>query len=316
MKRKPLVIVAVGGNSLIKKGQVGTLPEQLENARETSSKIAEVIADGWNVVITHGNGPQVGNILLRSDLARHVTPVLPLDICDAHSQGGIGYLLQQTMRCKLDKLSIRTPVVTLVTQVLVDPNDPAFKNPTKPIGPFFTKERAEEYKAREGWTVVEDSSRGYRRVVPSPKPEEILELDSVKSLIKLDCVVIAAGGGGIPVAREADGELYGVEAVVDKDFSSSLLATALQADLFLISTTVEKVALNYNKPNQKNLDYANLKQARVYLGQGHFAPGSMRPKIEAVVEYLEKGGTEAIITSPDKICESIGGKAGTHFTID
>ena len=310
--------MSVGGNSLIREGQVGTLPEQFENARETSKEIVKVIADGWKVAITHGNGPQVGNLLLRSDLAkRHGgMPVIPLDICDADTQGAIGYMLQQGLRNELDRLKIPTPVVTVVTQVLVDQNDPAFQNPTKPIGPFFSKEKAEEYKSLEGWTIAEDSKRGYRRVVPSPRPKEIIELDSIKALLELDCIVIATGGGGIPVIRDENGLLGGVEAVIDKDFSSSLLALAIQADLFLISTSVEKVALNYKKPDQKDLDHVTLNEAKRYLEEGHFAPGSMKPKVEAIMGYLEKGGKEAIITSPSMLVRSIDGKGGTRFTVN
>jgi carbamate kinase len=316
MMSNRLAVISVGGNSLIQTGQVGTLPEQFENARMTSREIVKVIASGWRVAITHGNGPQVGNLLLRSDLAKRYgnMPVIPLDICGADTQGAIGYMLQQGLRNELDKACIQTSVITLVTQVLIDRNDPAFSNPTKPIGPFFKKEDAEHYRSQEGWNIAEDSNRGYRRVVPSPKPKEIVELTSIKSLIELGCVVIAAGGGGIPVARDENGYLRGVEAVVDKDYSSSVLASTLQADLLLISTSVDKVALNYNRPNQKNLDHVTLNQAKMYLEQGHFAPGSMKPKVQAIVEYLENGGNEAIITSASKLALALSGKAGTRFT--
>jgi len=313
-----LAVVSVGGNSLIKEGQVGTLPEQIENARETSKEIAKVITNGWRVVITHGNGPQVGNILLRSDLAKRFgnMPVIPLDICGADTQGAIGYMLQQGLRNELDRLGIQTPVVSVVTQVLIDQGDPAFQNPTKPIGPFFSKEKAEEYKSRDGWVVMEDSKRGYRRVVPSPRPREIMELSTIKTLLERDCTVIAAGGGGIPVVRDKGGYLHGVEAVVDKDYSSSLLATSIHADLLLISTSVEKVALNYKKPDQKDLDHVTIREARTYLEQGHFASGSMRPKVEAIIEYLQTGGKEAIIASPSTLVRSLAGEAGTRFTVD
>jgi len=317
LTEKRLAVISVGGNSLIRDGQVGTLPEQFENARGMSKEIAKVIAGGRKVVITHGNGPQAGNLLLRSDLAkRHGgMPAIPLDICDADTQGAIGYMLQQGLRNELDKLGIETPVVSVVTQVLVDQNDPAFHNPTKPIGPFFNKEKAEHYRSQEGWDIVEDSKRGYRRVVPSPKPIQIIELDSIKALLELGSIVIAAGGGGIPVVRDDKGSLRGVEAVVDKDFSSSLLASALQAYSLLISTSVEKVALNYKKPNQKDLDHVSLNEARIYLEEGHFAPGSMKPKVEAIIEYLEKGGEEAIITSPSALIRSLAHQAGTRFTV-
>jgi carbamate kinase len=312
-----LAVVSVGGNSLIKEGQTGTLPEQFENARETSKEIAKIIADGWRVAITHGNGPQVGNLLLRSDLAKRFgnMPIIPLDICGADTQGAIGYMLQQGLKNELDRLGIQRPVISVVTQVLVDKDDSAFGNPTKPIGPFFSKEKAEEYRSREGWAIMEDSKRGYRRVVPSPKPRKIIELDSIKTLVELGYIVIAVGGGGVPVVQDERGCLRGVEAVIDKDYSSSLLATALKADLFLISTSVERVALNYKKPNQRNLDHVTLKEAKTYLEQAHFPPGSMGPKIEAIIDYLEKDGKEAIITSPQNAVKAIEREAGTRFTV-
>lgn len=314
---KGLIVLAVGGNSLIKERQVGTIPEQFANARQTSQEIAKIIADGWSVVITHGNGPQVGNILLRSDIARQYAgmPELSIEICDADTQGGVGYMIQQGLRNELHMLRIRTPVITLVTQVLVDKNDPAFQNPTKPIGPFFTKEKAEEHRLREGWNIVEDSGRGYRRVVPSPKPKEIIELNCIQDLVRLGHVVIAAGGGGIPVIRGERG-LQGVEAVVDKDHSSSILAAALKADLFMISTNVDHVALNYGKPNQRDLERVTLREARTYLAQEHFAPGSMRPKIEAVINYLENGGKEAIIASPRNLTQALKDGPCTRFAVN
>ena len=313
-----LGVVSVGGNSLVREGQVGAIPEQLENARETSKEISKIVANGWRIVITHGNGPQVGNILLRSDLARQYgkLPVWPIDICDADTQGGIGYMLQVGLRNELDRLGIHMPVVSLVTLVLVDQDDPAFQNPTKPIGPFFSKEKAEQYRQRDGWNIVEDSKRGYRRVVASPKPKKIIELKCIESLVELGHIVIAVGGGGIPVVQDENGFLRGVEAVIDKDYSSSLLATALDADLFLISTSVDQVALNYKKSNQRNLDHVTMQEARSYLDEGHFPPGSMGPKIEAIVQYLENGGNEAIVTSPQRIMQALAGDSGTRFTVN
>ena len=225
-------------------------------------------------------------------------------------------MLQVGLRNELDRLGIQTPVVSLVTLVLVDQDDPAFQNPTKPIGPFFSKEKAEEYRQRDGWKIVEDSKRGYRRVVASPKPKKIIELKSIRSLVELGHIVIAVGGGGIPVVQDENGFLKGVEAVIDKDYSSSLLATALDADLFLISTSVDQVALNYKKSNQTNLEHVSLQEARSYLKEGHFPSGSMGPKIQAIVQYLENGGNEAIVTSPQRIMQALAGDSGTRFTVN
>lgn len=313
MGRKGLAVVAIGGNSLIKDPQHQTVPDQFAAACETAWHIAEMIEDGWDVIITHGNGPQVGFILLRSELARHVLHTVPLDSCGADTQGAIGYMLQQCLYNAFLKKGMKKQAVTVVTQVVVDRNDPAFQNPSKPIGPFMGKEEALKRKEEDGWDVMEDAGRGWRRVVPSPYPLEIVELDAIKSLVDLGFVVIAVGGGGIPVIRLDDGTLKGVEAVIDKDLASSLLAVGVKADLFLISTAVEKVALNYRKPNEVWLDRITLEEARRYYDEGHFPPGSMGPKIQAIINYLEQGGRKAIITNPENITRALRGETGTYI---
>jgi len=272
-----------------------------------------MIEQGWDVVITHGNGPQVGFILLRSELASHVLHTVPLDSCGADTQGAIGYMIQQSLYNEFLKRGMKKQAVTVVTQVVVDKDDPAFQNPTKPIGPFYTEAEAKRLAAERGWAVKNDAGRGWRRVVPSPIPQEIVEQEAIKALIEQGFVVIGVGGGGIPVVRETDGSLRGVEAVIDKDYASSLLASGIGADLFLISTAVEKVALNYGKPNQVWLDRMTLAEAKRYLSEGHFPPGSMGPKIEAIIQFLEKGGKEALITSPESIERALAGETGTRI---
>ena len=310
-----MAVIAVGGNSLIKKGQAGTIPEQHENARETSSFIAQIVAQGWNVVVTHGNGPQVGFILLRSELTRDALHGLPLDMCGAHSQGGIGYLIQQTLASETRRIGIFRPVATIVTQTLVDKEDEAFKNPTKPIGSFLTKDKAERYAREDGWRIVEDAGRGYRRVVPSPRPKRIVELDIIKGMLSCGFIVVAVGGGGIPVV-EQNGRLVGVEAVIDKDLASSLLAEELGADLLLISTGVDKVYLNFNKSTQKGLGLIDASDAEHYLAEGHFPKGSMGPKIEAALNFVKKRRKKAVITSPNLLLDALAGKAGTTIMPD
>ncbi len=312
-KRK-VAVVAIGGNSLIKDKDHQTVPDQFATTRETCVHIAGMIEQGWDVVITHGNGPQVGFILLRSELARHVLHTVPLDSCGADTQGAIGYMIQQSLYNEFLKRGIKKQAATVVTQVVVDRNDPAFQNPSKPIGPFYDEERARKYQEEEGWHIMEDAGRGWRRGVPSPLPLEIVEQDAIRTLIDRGFVVIGVGGGGIPVVREPDGSLRGVEAVIDKDYASSLLATTIGADLFLISTAVEKVALNYNQPGQRWLDHMTLEEARRYLAEGHFPKGSMGPKIQAIIWYLERGGKEALITSPENIERALAGETGTRIT--
>lgn len=308
-------VIAIGGNSLIKDKQHQTVPDQFAATDETCAHIADILQQGWRVVITHGNGPQVGFILLRSELASHVLHSVPLDSCGADTQGALGYMIQQLLGNRLGEVGVDIPVTTVVTQVVVDGDDPAFKSPTKPIGPFYDEEKARLYEREHGWAVMEDAGRGWRRVVPSPIPREIVELEAIKTLLEAGFVVIAVGGGGIPVVRDKEGKLRGVEAVIDKDYASSLLASGIDADLFLVSTAVEKVYLNYGQPSQKPLDRVTVAEAKHYLGEGHFPPGSMGPKIEAVIQFLERGGEEALITSPENLARALRGETGTRITL-
>ncbi len=309
-----VAVVAVGGNSLIKDKKHQTIPDQYKAAYETCEHIADMIEMGYNVVITHGNGPQVGFILLRSEMAKDVLHEVPLDFCGADTQGAIGYMFQQALHNIFKKRNIDKKAATVVTQVVVDKDDPAFKNPTKPIGPFYSEEEAKKREKEDGWSVMEDAGRGWRRVVPSPKPKEIVEEEAIKSLIDKGFIVIAVGGGGIPVVKKEDGTLEGTAAVIDKDFASSLLASNIKADVFIISTAVEKVYLNFGKPDQKPLDKMTLEDCKRYIEEGHFKPGSMLPKIQAIVSFLEKGGEKAIITSPENLKKALEGKTGTHIT--
>jgi carbamate kinase len=316
---RKVAVVAIGGNSLIRGTGHQGVEDQREAAKETTRHIAEMIEAGWRVAIGHGNGPQVGFILRRSEIAARVEGMheLPLDVCGADSQGAIGYALQQTLQNWLFQRDIHTNVATVVTQVLVDRDDPAFQNPSKPIGGFMDQAEARRRETGMGWSVVEDAGRGWRRVVPSPMPKEVVELDTVKALINAGVVVIAVGGGGIPVIDRGGGEYVGVAAVIDKDYASSLLAQSIGADLLLISTAVERVALNYGTPDQRWLDRMTVSEARGYLAEGrHFAKGSMAPKIEAILWYMEAGGTHAIITIPENIPASLRGEAGTHIVPD
>jgi len=308
-----VAVVAIGGNSLIKDKDHQTVLDQFAATRETCIHIADMIERGWEVVITHGNGPQVGFILMRSELASRVLHTVPLDSCGADTQGALGYMIQQSLGNEFEKRGIQKPIVTVVTQVVVDKDDSAFENPSKPIGPFYDEARAKRYRDEEGWRIMEDAGRGWRRVVPSPIPMRIVEQEAIKALIGLGFVVIGVGGGGIPVVEE-DGSLRGVEAVIDKDYASGLLATGIKADLFLISTAVEKVALNYGKPNQIDLARMTLSEAKNYLQEGHFPPGSMGPKIKAVIKFLEEGGEEALITSPENLARALRGEMGTRIT--
>ena len=311
---KKVAVVAVGGNSLIKDPKRVTVEDQEEALRETSEHIADMIVAGWDVAIGHGNGPQVGYILRRSEIAAKAEGMheVPLDVCGADSQGAIGYEFQQALQNVLHHRGIQKNVCTIVTQTLVDKNDKAFQNPTKPIGGFMDEAEAKRREKEMGWSVVEDAGRGWRRVVASPIPMEIVELDSVKTLIGAGTVVITVGGGGIPVIDTGKGEYRGTAAVIDKDFASSLLAQNIQADLFLIATAVEKVAINFGKPDEKWLDRMTLAEAKQYLAEGtHFAKGSMAPKIQAIVWFLENGGKQALITNPENIGRALKGETGT-----
>jgi carbamate kinase len=313
-KQRKVAVVAIGGNSLIKDEKHKTVEDQYDAAKETTFHIADMIEAGWEVAIGHGNGPQVGFILRRSEIAARVEGMheIPLDVCGADSQGAIGYALQQTLQNELFKRKITKNVATVITQVLVDRNDKAFQNPSKPIGSFMEEPEAKRRETEMGWSVVEDAGRGWRRVVASPLPQEVVELDTVRALLNAGVVVITVGGGGIPVIDRGAGEYRGVAAVIDKDYASSLLARAIQADLFLISTAVEKVAINFGMPNQKWLDRMTLAEAKQYLAEGiHFAKGSMAPKIQAIIWYLEAGGKQALITSPQYIGRALRGETGT-----
>lgn len=307
-----IAVVAIGGNSLIKDKDHQSVPDQDAAVHETCRHIVDMIQAGWNVVITHGNGPQVGFILRRSELSRHELHEVPLDSCGADTQGAIGYLVQKALFNEFNRRGMNMQAATIITQTLVDRNDPSFKAPSKPIGSFMTQEEAAKRRDGEGWDIVEDAGRGWRRVVASPIPKQIVERDAIKSLIDAGFIVVAVGGGGIPVIKDERGDLVGVSAVIDKDFASGLMANAVNADLLLISTAVEKVALNYGKPNQVWLDTITLAQAKEYMAQGHFAKGSMGPKIQAIIWYLERGGKEALVTNPESIARALRSETGTR----
>lgn len=309
-----LAVIAIGGNSLIKDDKNVTVESQMEALRETAEHLADMIEAGWDLAIGHGNGPQVGFILRRSEIAAKVEGMheIPLDVCGADSQGAIGYELQQALRNEFLRRGIDKKACTVITQVRVDQSDPAFQKPTKPIGSFMDEAEAKRREKEMNWSVVEDAGRGWRRVVASPLPIEIIEFDSVKVLLDAGHIVITVGGGGIPVVDRGDGVLFGTAAVIDKDFASSLLAQAIQADMFLIATAVEKVAINFGKPEQKWLDKMTRAEAKAYLDEGiHFAKGSMAPKIQAAVWYLENGGKQALITNPENIGRALKGETGT-----
>ena len=305
-------VVAIGGNSLIRDPADVSVAAQYETVRATCRELAAMIEAGWQLAITHGNGPQVGFVMRRAERAREELPLVPLDAAVADTQGGIGYLLQRGLREALTARGLEASAVTVVTQVVVGRDDPAFQNATKPIGAFLGEAEARARSEAEGWTVVEDAGRGWRRVVPSPLPRRIVELDAIETLLRRGFAVICVGGGGIPVVEE-DGSLTGVEAVIDKDHASSLLATGIAAQLFLISTAVETVALNFGTAEERPLDRITVSDAKRYLSEGHFLEGSMRPKVESVVRYLENGGQQAIITDPEHIEAALAGDAGTRI---
>lgn len=311
MQKKGVAVVAVGGNSLIKDEKHKTVPDQYEASKESMRHIVDMIEQGWEVVITHGNGPQVGFIHRRSELSAHELHEVPLDFCGADTQGSIGYMFTMALDNEFQTRGMEKKSVAVVTQTIVDRNDKAFEHPTKPIGSFMNEETAKERADKEGWTVVEDAGRGWRRVVASPIPQKIVEAPAIHTLIENGFVVVAVGGGGIPVVRDESGMLTGVEAVIDKDFGSSLLACLINADMFVITTAVEKVAINFNKPNQQWLDHMTAAEARQYIEEGHFAKGSMLPKIQAILRYLDAGGKKALITNPQNIGRAMRGETGT-----
>jgi carbamate kinase len=304
------VVVSLGGNAILPVGKAGTIEEQFQITAETMRQVVDLIRDR-RVVITHGNGPIVGNILIRNEAARSQVPPMPLDVCGADSQGGLGYMIQQTLQNLLLEAGLHQQVATVISQVVVDRDDPRFENPSKPIGPFYKEEQARELITSKNWRMVQDAGRGWRRVVASPMPRRIVEMPVIKTLYEAGHVVIAAGGGGIPVIEAEDGSLRGVEAVIDKDLASVVLARALGADAILIVTAVDAVALDFGKPNQRWMDRMTPADAKRHLAEGQFPPGSMGPKIEAAVWFLDGGGREVCITSPDRIRDSLEGKAGT-----
>jgi len=303
------VVAALGGNAILQPKQSGTAEIQFENVYNTCVQLADLIGEGYQLIITHGNGPQVGNILLQNEEAKAKVPPMPLDICGAQTQGFIGYMIQQSMQ----NLLPQRQVGTVLTQVLVDPSDTAFQQPTKPIGPFYSQEEAGSLRAEKGYAMVEDSGRGWRRVVPSPDPKAIVEKELILALLEKDTIVIASGGGGIPVIS-ADDKLSGVEAVIDKDLAGQRLAQDVQADIFLILTDVEAVAVNWGKPDQKFLRRLSAQEARKFMDEGQFKAGSMGPKVEAAVRFVEQGGEMAVVASLDNAAQALQGKAGTIFT--
>jgi carbamate kinase len=310
----PRIIVALGGNALQSGDGPATAEAQLEVVKSTCEFIAEISCMGYEMGIVHGNGPQVGRILLASETAKNVTPPMPFDVCGAMSQGYIGYHLQQCLKYSLNKRGLNIPVATVATQMVVDKDDPGFQKPSKPIGPFYSEAEAKEIADKQGFTMKEDAGRGWRRVVASPIPTRIVEIEAVRTLWDTT-VVISCGGGGIPVIEHEDGRLEGVAAVIDKDFAAELLAESVDADVLMILTEVEKVAINYNKPNQENLSTMNLVEANKHVADGQFAPGSMLPKVQAAMKFVEKNpGKKAIITSLDKAVLALQGKTGTILT--
>jgi len=304
-------LVAIGGNSLIRAGEPGSLEGELEQATATARAVAALVADGWRLLVTHGNGPQVGAALVRSERAAEEVYPLTLNVCGAVTQGEIGYVLQQALGRELAAREVGRPVATVLTQVVVAETDPAFAAPTKPIGPFYTAEEAERRRQKLGWTLVEDAARGFRRVVASPEPLEVVEAEVIRALVDRGVLVVALGGGGIPVIRRGD-RLEGVDAVIDKDRASALLASRLRVELLVISTDVDRVYLDYREPGERPLDVVTMEELERHYRAGQFPPGSMGPKIEAALRFLRDGGGEVIITSPERLAEAVAGRAGTH----
>ena len=314
-ERKGTAVIAIGGNSLIPDKNHPEIEYQWQAVRETCTHIADLVEDGWDTVITHGNGPQVGFILRRAELAMPEVHPVTLDLIVADTQGSIGYMIQQAMDNEFRRRGLYRRAITIVTQVLVDKDDPAFQNPTKPIGGFMTREEAAQFE-QMGWKIIEDAGRGYRRVIASPTPLEIIEVNAIKSSVNEGWIVIAVGGGGIPVIRNDKGELRAAPpSVIDKDRASALLAKNIEADMLIISTAVPKVAINFNKPNQQWLDEVTVSEMKQYMAEGHFAPGSMLPKVEACIDFLEHGGKRAIITDPPNLAKALRGESGTHIVM-
>jgi carbamate kinase len=307
------IMVALGGNAILRHKEKGTAEEQLGHIRETSKHLAEMIKAGHELVVTHGNGPQVGDVLLKNDIAKDKLPPMPLDICGAETQGMIGYMMQRSLDQEFHLRGIKKAVATVVTQTRVDKRDPAFETPTKFIGPFYTALEAKQLRSDKGWSVIADGDRGFRRVVPSPEPIDVLELPSIKALFEGGTLVIAGGGGGVPIVEDSRGEVSGVEAVIDKDHTAALMARLLKVDVLLILTDVAAAALDFGKPNQKDLRDVSIHQAKEYFKMGQFAKGSMGPKVDSCMRFVEKTGGKAIITSLEHAKDALEGNAGTHF---
>jgi carbamate kinase len=312
---KETVLIALGGNALLQAGEIGSAEVQIKHVHDSVPKFVELIDAGYRIAITHGNGPQVGDILLRNEMCRDKIPSMPLDICGAQSQGFIGYMIQRELYNALELAKKNIPVACLLTQVLVNQHDAAFKNPTKPIGPFYTEDQAKNLQKEKGWVMVYQQGKGHRRVVPSPEPLDIIEGEEIKTLIDNDMIIISCGGGGIPVIRQEDGTLIGVEAVIDKDKTASVLAKKIGAQILMILTDVDRVAINFGKPNQKNLEKITLEEAQKYIAEGQFGKGSMQPKVEAACQFVKQGGKKAIITSLEKCKLALDGRTGTIITL-
>jgi carbamate kinase len=306
-----LAVVAFGGNALLRPEDRGTQEEQIARARQAARWLAEIVRHGYKLIVVHGNGPQVGNILVQAEEASTKIPPQTLDVAVAQTEGSIGFMLQQAIRNRLESIGLGGEVTTILTEVEVDPNDVGFKRPTKPVGPFFTRYRAEALERDLGWTMREDSGRGWRKVVASPRPMEILNLNTISHMVDTAKVLIAAGGGGIPVVRGRDGQWRGVEAVIDKDFASALLAAKLEADLYVVLTGVPKVAVDFGKPSQRFLDRMTVDEAEKHLADGQFPAGSMGPKIEAAIQFVRASGREVLITDVEHLREALDGKDGT-----
>jgi carbamate kinase len=312
-EKAPIVVVALGGNALIRQGERGDVGEQLRHIRESVAFLPLLLNQGWSVLITHGNGPIVGQLLLQNEAAGDLVPAMPLDVCDADSEGSVGYLIQQTLANELNRHGVSRQVVSLVTQIVVDAEDPGFSRPSKPVGPFYPAAEVEKLRRERGWSLVEDAGRGYRRVVPSPRPVDVVEREAIRILLDHGVVVVAAGGGGIPVTRDENGAMHGVEAVIDKDRASALLAKTMDARRLIILTAVEYVYTGFGQPGEKPLPLMSTETARNLLAAGEFPPGSMGPKIEAAIEFLEEGGEEVLITLPERLGEALEGKTGTRI---
>ena len=310
---RPIVLVAMGGHAFMQNGEKGTIEEQERSASEIARLLMTLVAKDYHLVITHGNGPQVGSLLLQHERARDEAPQMPLDVLVAMTEGSLGYVLQQNLLNELRRKEVRRYVVTVVTQVLVDESDPAFANPTKPIGPFLTKEDAEKRRDELQWKIKEDAGRGWRRLVPSPRPLRVVQRHMIRDAARAGHIVVACGGGGIPIKKDAQDLYVGVEAVIDKDLTSSVLATDIGAALLIILTAVPQVYLGYGKREQRALGAVTLEELEALYAQGHFPPGSMGPKIEAVIHFLKNGGRRALITNPESLPLAIEGRAGTHF---